>query len=110
MNTFLPSWRYQITRLRSQIHKIWSQENDGKVPLEDRKKLAWKAFSHTASYDAAISSWLSLAVSPADELPATVHIAAEKVETLRYGENPHQQGKYPPTYYPYPHILTHYGT
>lgn len=67
------------------------QESDGKVSLEERKKLAWKAFSHTASYDAAISSWLSTAVS-GEELPATVHIAAEKVETLRYGENPHQQG------------------
>jgi len=68
------------------------KESEGQVPLAERKKLAWKAFSHTASYDAAISSWLSRSVSSADELPATVHIAAEKVETLRYGENPHQQG------------------
>lgn len=65
---------------------------DGNVSVEDRKKLAWKAFSHTASYDAAISSWLARAVGPTEDLPHTIHIAAEKVETLRYGENPHQQG------------------
>jgi phosphoribosylaminoimidazolecarboxamide formyltransferase/IMP cyclohydrolase len=53
-----------------------------------RRRLALKAFAHTAAYDAAIVSWFQR-----DEpLPTSLSLALTKVETLRYGENPHQEG------------------
>jgi len=59
------------------------------APLEFRKSLAQKAFAHTAEYDAAIANYL-LEGSP-DALPQRITLELEKVEDLRYGENPHQQ-------------------
>jgi phosphoribosylaminoimidazolecarboxamide formyltransferase/IMP cyclohydrolase len=66
----------------------------GAVPMADRKRFALKAFRHTATYDSAISQWLSgsLEEGKSDSLPGQIALTAEKVETLRYGENPHQQG------------------
>ncbi len=54
---------------------------------EFRQQLAFKAFAHTSSYDAAISQYL------ADNqlLPAEKPLELTRVSTLRYGENPHQQ-------------------
>ncbi|MDC0035541.1 bifunctional phosphoribosylaminoimidazolecarboxamide formyltransferase/IMP cyclohydrolase [Chloroflexi bacterium] len=52
----------------------------------ERKKLAQKAFQHVAVYDTAISTWLNKAPLESNELS----IGLGKVETLRYGENPHQ--------------------
>jgi len=54
--------------------------------------LALKAFRSTASYDAAIATWLGNVVEGDKELPATLHLSAERVLNLRYGENPHQKG------------------
>ncbi|HET8929363.1 MAG TPA: bifunctional phosphoribosylaminoimidazolecarboxamide formyltransferase/IMP cyclohydrolase [Acidimicrobiales bacterium] len=56
-----------------------------------RRTLARKAFATTAAYDAAIVEWLDTDAG-GDELPATYHLALEKVDTNRYGENPHQRG------------------
>jgi phosphoribosylaminoimidazolecarboxamide formyltransferase/IMP cyclohydrolase len=58
-----------------------------------RFALARKAFSHTASYDGAISNWLT-ARGPdgaAAAFPDRFNLQAIKVQDLRYGENPHQQ-------------------
>ncbi len=58
-----------------------------------RRALALKAFRHTAAYDAAISAWMG--ASGEDEaLPANMELSGERVQVLRYGENPHQQGAY----------------
>lgn len=55
-----------------------------------RKRLARKAFAHTATYDAAITSWFD---DESDEvLPPSLHLSLVKAQPLRYGENPHQQG------------------
>jgi len=51
-----------------------------------RKGLAAKAFRHTALYDAAIAGYLG-----GRDLPAAFVLAGERVEELRYGENPHQR-------------------
>ncbi len=52
-----------------------------------RQQLAFKAFSHTASYDAAITQYLG-----DDELlPIEKPLELSRIKTLRYGENPHQQ-------------------
>lgn len=64
----------------------------GSISTETRRELARKAFATTAAYDAEIVSWLDETGPDADELPATVHLALEKVQPTRYGENPHQRG------------------
>jgi phosphoribosylaminoimidazolecarboxamide formyltransferase/IMP cyclohydrolase len=72
---------------------------DTDAGLDDRlrRELALEAFAHTAAYDARIAAELpgrlieaGLLDAPADPYPATLTLALEKVETLRYGENPHQ--------------------
>lgn len=65
----------------------------GEINLETRQLLALEAFSHTASYDSAISTYLSGVVSPAD-LPRNFFLGGEKVQELRYGENPHQKAAF----------------
>ena len=59
--------------------------------LDLNRRLALKAFRHTAAYDAAIATWLSGAVEKDQPLPASLNLTAERVQLLRYGENPHQQ-------------------
>ena len=60
----------------------------GTLTLELRRKLAAKAFSRTASYDAAIAGWLSGEAGGA--APAYRSFAGKLTQELRYGENPHQ--------------------
>ena len=76
----------------------------GGIPLGLRSALAADAFRHTAAYDARIAAELPPRMAAAgielpdepglpgasDPYPPTITIALEKVETLRYGENPHQ--------------------
>ncbi len=61
----------------------------GTVSQEMRLKLALEAFSHTAAYDAMISSYLAKLTG--DSFLDNMTIAGEKVYDLRYGENPHQK-------------------
>ena len=65
----------------------------GGTTLELRRKLAAKVFARTAAYDAAISAHLGQAfgATPAATLPASLQVQAPLVQTLRYGENPHQK-------------------
>lgn len=60
----------------------------GDTTLETRKRLAAKVFRHTAAYDALISDYLSKQVG--EILPESYTVTYEKVQDLRYGENPHQ--------------------
>ncbi|MEX2294476.1 MAG: bifunctional phosphoribosylaminoimidazolecarboxamide formyltransferase/IMP cyclohydrolase [Acidimicrobiales bacterium] len=55
-----------------------------------KRALARKAFAHTAAYDASIVSWFDDVAG--ETLPLTLHLALERVQDLRYGENPHQTG------------------
>src|SRR5260370_5287757 len=56
-----------------------------------RARLAAKAFSHTARYDALVAGYLSSQQGlPGEPFPATLSLMFEKVQDLRYGENPHQ--------------------
>ena len=52
--------------------------------------LARKAFATTAAYDSAVVSWFDR--NSSETLPPTLHLALERVQDLRYGENPHQTG------------------
>jgi phosphoribosylaminoimidazolecarboxamide formyltransferase/IMP cyclohydrolase len=79
-------------------------DEHGEVPLGLRSALAVEAFRHTAAYDARISNELPCRMleagvalpdepglpTSADPYPPSLTISLEKVETLRYGENPHQ--------------------
>jgi phosphoribosylaminoimidazolecarboxamide formyltransferase/IMP cyclohydrolase len=62
----------------------------GTTTLDDRRKLAAKAYAATAAYDAAIASWFAFA-DLRTAFPETLPVALMKADTLRYGENPHQQ-------------------
>jgi phosphoribosylaminoimidazolecarboxamide formyltransferase/IMP cyclohydrolase len=69
--------------------------NDGFTKTQ-RVALATMAFQHVAQYDVAVSSWLASVVLP-DSDPSQVGFPAwfggvwERAQTLRYGENPHQE-------------------
>jgi phosphoribosylaminoimidazolecarboxamide formyltransferase/IMP cyclohydrolase len=59
--------------------------------LTMRSRLAAKAFAHTARYDTMVAKYLAQQHTPADEpFPATLAMVFDKVQDLRYGENPHQ--------------------
>jgi len=61
---------------------------DGSTTLALRKQLAARAFARTAAYDAAISGWFAAQLQ--DPFPQRLSIAGERVQVMRYGENPHQ--------------------
>jgi phosphoribosylaminoimidazolecarboxamide formyltransferase/IMP cyclohydrolase len=61
----------------------------GVTTMEQRKKLAAKAYAATAAYDAAISQWFSR-VDQQEVFAPTRVMASKLVGELRYGENPHQ--------------------
>ncbi|KAE8560715.1 bifunctional phosphoribosylaminoimidazolecarboxamide formyltransferase/IMP cyclohydrolase [Paenibacillus polymyxa] len=65
---------------------------DGDTELNTRKRLAAKVFRHTAAYDALISDYLSNVTG--DPLPERYTVTYEKIQDLRYGENPHQQAAF----------------
>lgn len=67
----------------------------GEVPLPLRRELAMKVFQHTARYDSLIAEYLEQQVQGGEaKFPAVLSLQFERVETLRYGENPHQQGAF----------------
>ena len=67
----------------------------GAVSRELRRELAMKVFQHTARYDSLIAGYLEKQVQGSDvAFPKILSLQFERVETLRYGENPHQQGAF----------------
>jgi phosphoribosylaminoimidazolecarboxamide formyltransferase/IMP cyclohydrolase len=60
----------------------------GKVGPDTRREFAAKVFAHTSDYDAAIAAYLT---PKEDGLPPRLGLAMERVQTLRYGENPGQR-------------------
>ncbi len=65
---------------------------DGSLSASSRRRLARDAFAHTAAYDASIVTWFDTTDPEREVMPRTMHLALERAQTLRYGENPHQQG------------------
>ena len=60
----------------------------GNIDLEMRREFAAKVFAHTSDYDAAIAAYLT---PKGEGLPSRLGIAMERVQPLRYGENPTQR-------------------
>ncbi|MFK7919713.1 MAG: bifunctional phosphoribosylaminoimidazolecarboxamide formyltransferase/IMP cyclohydrolase [Ilumatobacter sp.] len=72
-------------------------QSDGALSTDTKRRLARNAFAHTAEYDAAVVTWFdeSEEVESVDDdaiLPDSIHLSLEKAQSLRYGENPHQEG------------------
>lgn len=65
-------------------------EASGNTDVETRLKLSAKAFTHTALYDSCIASYLREKAGLNEKL----FLDFDLVQSLRYGENPHQQAKF----------------
>jgi phosphoribosylaminoimidazolecarboxamide formyltransferase/IMP cyclohydrolase len=71
---------------------------EGALSAVTRYRLAVKAFTHTARYDGMVANWLSSrmpggvaeAASQVDAFPERLQLGFDRLQTLRYGENPHQ--------------------
>ena len=73
--------------------------NNNTVSYKTNLALAKKVFAHTAQYDGAIANYLSALGDDLDHqtrsiYPETLHLAFEKVQEMRYGENPHQSAAF----------------
>lgn len=68
---------------------ILRELQEGAVSPATRRRLAQKAFAHTARYDSVIANYLGKQEG-AGRFPAHVTLQFEKLSDLRYGENPHQ--------------------
>ena len=64
-----------------------------RLTLDGRRQLAAKAYAHTASYDTAITKYLSNSLGD-DPLGDHILYAGRLVERMRYGENPHQEAAF----------------
>ncbi len=63
-------------------------DNGGTIGPELRRRFALDAFAHTAAFDAAVVAWLQ----EDEPLPRHLVLPLELAQSLRYGENPHQEG------------------
>lgn len=67
---------------------------EGTINPELREKLALKAFKHTKYYDSIIVRYLASKYEGEQEFPSHTEIFLEKIQDLRYGENPHQKAAF----------------
>ena len=70
--------------------------NGGELSYQTRFALAKKAFTHTARYDGQIANWLTSLdeENKPTTFPNRLQLAFDKVDTMRYGENPHQSAAF----------------
>ncbi|MGL5807922.1 MAG: bifunctional phosphoribosylaminoimidazolecarboxamide formyltransferase/IMP cyclohydrolase [Xenococcaceae cyanobacterium] len=66
------------------------RQSGGNVSLEFRQKMAGIAFNHTCAYDRAISNYFATLDAETEILPQTYNLTGDRLQSLRYGENPHQ--------------------
>ncbi|NBK96861.1 MAG: bifunctional phosphoribosylaminoimidazolecarboxamide formyltransferase/IMP cyclohydrolase [Erysipelotrichia bacterium] len=79
-----------------QIIKELKENNE--TCLSTREHLAAKVFRHTAAYDTIIAQYLTNKCN--EKFPENFTVTYEKVQDLRYGENPHQEAAFYKTYNP----------
>jgi phosphoribosylaminoimidazolecarboxamide formyltransferase/IMP cyclohydrolase len=75
------------------------QANSGEVSAHTRFDLAVKVFAHTAQYDGAITNYLSSLGADKQHqtratYPSTLNLQFDKLQDMRYGENPHQSAAF----------------
>ncbi|MEY3220156.1 MAG: hypothetical protein RIT27_1513 [Pseudomonadota bacterium] len=68
------------------------EENNGDTTKETRFNLALKVFEHTARYDGAIANYLGKQLDK--DFPRTLSFQFKKTQSMRYGENPHQNAAF----------------
>ena len=71
--------------------------HSGGTSFATRRRLAAKVYAHTAAYDTMVAAWMqqhSAGVAPAEDFPATLPRVFTRLQTLRYGENPHQNAAF----------------
>ncbi len=66
----------------------------GEVSLPTRQWLATIAFQYIASYDSAIADYLRRQAEQPERFPTEMTVSLERVQSLRYGENPHQHAAF----------------
>ena len=66
--------------------------NDGATSPALRRRLAGTAYARTAAYDAAIGRWFS--EQNDDTFPRRFSLSGTRVQSMRYGENPHQNAAF----------------
>ncbi len=84
--------------------------NHGSVSTGNCYNLARKAFSHTAQYDSAISNYLTARELNGEraDFPGRLNLNFERVQSMRYGENPHQAAAFYRDLNPATGTLAHY--
>ena len=65
-------------------------EQGGQVSRQLKQELCYKVFAHTAQYDSMISNYLFAKLPGDQKFPEKLTVSFEKVQSMRYGENPHQ--------------------
>ena len=71
--------------------------DEGALPAALRRELAAKAFAHTARYDGAIANYLGARCGDdgqPEAFPRTLSLQFDKLQDMRYGENPHQSAAF----------------
>lgn len=69
-------------------------EEQGEVSFATRRRLAAIAFQHTAGYDTLIAEYLRSQTAEPEYFPENLTLALQRIQKLRYGENPHQQAAF----------------
>ncbi len=69
---------------------VLAELDQGGITLETKRRLAYKVFAHTAQYDAMIAQYLWAHLPGSETFPETMTLPFERVQPMRYGENPHQ--------------------
>ncbi len=87
------------------------EKSSGVLSHATRFALAQKAFSHTAAYDSAISNYLTACDEQGERqsYPARLNLNFEKLQSLRYGENPHQSAAFYRDLQPAPGALSNFA-
>jgi phosphoribosylaminoimidazolecarboxamide formyltransferase/IMP cyclohydrolase len=86
------------------------KQRGGKVSADTRFRLAQKAFAHTAAYDGTIANYLTALDEKRErtQWPARLTLQFEKLQEMRYGENPHQAAAFYRDASPAAGSLAHY--
>lgn len=68
-------------------------KNENKVSLDTKFYLCSKVFAHTAHYDTLIANYMKKEMKDYT-IPETITMTYEKIQEMRYGENPHQKAAF----------------
>ncbi len=80
----------------SDYNRVTEEIKSGGITAGTRFDLAVKAFEHTSAYDGAIANYLGKIQQDGSRssFPRTINLQFDKVQEMRYGENPHQQAAF----------------